>query len=70
MGMKGKIPSLLDIEVGVNTSSHEAAYDIVFIGSFASREDIAEFEQDQQHHEVGVLVNMFRKHRIVVEYEI
>jgi len=69
LSMKGNVSSLLDIEVGVNISSHKSAYDIVFIGTFADKGALLEFESDEFHKSVGGLVSKLRADRVVVEYE-
>ncbi len=69
LSMKGNVSSLSDIEVGVNMSSHKSAFDIVFIGTFADKDALLEFEEDEFHISVGGLVSKLRDGRVVVEYE-
>lgn len=69
LSMKGNVKSLSDIEVGLNTSPHKSAYDIVFIGTFADKEALLEFETDELHKSVGSIVSKLRDKRVVVEYE-
>ena len=69
LSLKGDVSSLAGIEVGVNISPHESAYDIVFIGTFADKEALLEFESDEFHIAVGGLVSKLRDNRVVVEYE-
>jgi len=69
LSMKGNVNSLSDIEVGINISTHKAAYDIVFIGTFSDKEALLEFESDGFHKTVGSLVSELRDHRVVVEFE-
>ena len=68
--MEGKVPSLYSIEVGVNTSSHKSAFDIVFIGVFSSADKLAEFEEDSFHKTIGEEVSKLTLKRVVVECEI
>lgn len=70
LSMKGKVLSLQNIEVGINISQHNAAYDVVFIGTFLDSKALAEFEADEFHKKVGEIVSRLREHRVVVEYEI
>ena len=37
LGMKGKVPSLIDIECGINFAEGDAACDLVLISTHASR---------------------------------
>ena len=69
LSMKSHVGSLIDIEVGVNISAHKSAYDIVFIGTFADKEALLEFELDSFHKTVGELVSKLKDKRVVVEYE-
>lgn len=70
LSMKGQVPSLLSIEVGINTSTHKSAFDIVFMGTFANSNALSEFETDKFHLSVGELVGKLRKERVVVEFEV
>lgn len=70
LSMKGKISSLLDIEVGVNISEHQSAFDVVFIGTFENEDALRAFEIDPVHKSVGKFVDELRENRVVVEYRI
>lgn len=70
LGMRGKVPSLDGVEVGINKSTSSAAFDIVFIGSFASWDSLREFENDPFHKMVGEWVSAAAGVRHVVDYEI
>ena len=69
LSMKGKVKYLSEIEVGINISTHKSAYDIVFIGTFTSREALEKFEVDIEHKKVSALVTKLRKNRVVIDYE-
>ena len=70
LSMKGKVSSLLDIEVGVNISEHRSAFDIVFIGTFENEDALRAFEVDPVHKSVGLIVDELKENRVVVEYRI
>ncbi len=70
LSMKGNVPSLLDIEVGINFSASKSAYDIVFIGQFKDRAALHEFETDPFHKSVGERVDGLKENRHVVDFEI
>ena len=70
LSMQGNVPSLCAIEVGVNTSTHHSALDVVFIGSFEDASALAEFDKDRFHKSVGRLVGALKEERVVVEYEV
>jgi len=69
LSMKGQVSSLQAIEVGVNTSAHKSAFDIIFIGTFANTEALVEFEKDSFHKSIGEVVGRLKQERVVVEYE-
>jgi len=68
LSMKGQVACLLEIEVGINVSTHQSAYDVVFIGSFADDQALLEFESDEFHKGVGNTISKLRDHRVVIEY--
>lgn len=68
LSMKGEVPSLYDIEVGVNLSEHAEAFDIVFIGTFEDEAALRSFDGDPVHKDVGEQVRGLRESRVVVEY--
>jgi len=70
LSMQGKVPSLSSIEVGVNTSNHSSALDVVFIGSFENTSALAEFDSDEFHRSIGQLVGSLKEERVVVEYKV
>lgn len=68
LSMQGQAKGLHNIEVGVNTSNHPSAYDIVFVGSFLDADALHEFENDPYHKEIGNYVASVRLDRKVVEF--
>ena len=69
--LKGKIPGLLDIEVGINITETEFASDVVLVSSFGSREDLEKYQNNPEHKAVGQSCVMpYVKERRVVDYEI
>jgi hypothetical protein len=47
--MKGQVPMLRSIEVGIDALHSNRSYDIVLITSFDSFEDLAEYQNDAYH---------------------
>lgn len=67
----GKVPSLLDIEVGVNFSDDAGAFDVVLTASFKDIEALRVFEQDPYHASVKKTVFGLKDNsveRVVVDY--
>lgn len=67
--MKGKIPSLIDMEVGVNFSESNEAYDVLMIGTFKNIEALRKYEKDPFHLTVKDFVQGQYEKRAVVDYE-
>ena len=67
--MKGAIPALLDIEVGVNLSQSDAAYDLVLNMTFKDVASLRQFEQDPFHLAVKKTMIQLKQNRVVVDYE-
>ncbi len=69
LSMRTRVDALKDIEVGINNTPHNSAYDIVFIGTFSDKEAVRQFDADKYHKEVGALVSSVKLDRKVVEFE-
>ncbi len=54
--LRGRIPGLLRLEVGLDFSATETSSDIVLITEFASREDLAAYQAHPAHQAVGVFI--------------
>ena len=67
--MKGAIPALLDIEVGVNFSQSDAAYDLVLNMTFKDVASLRQFEQAPFHLAVKKTMIQLKQNRVVVDYE-
>ena len=69
--LKGIIPGLLDIEVGINISEKEFSSDVVLVSVFASKEDVEKYQNNPEHKAVGQsYVLPYVKERRVIDYEI
>lgn len=67
--MEGAIASLLDIEVGVNISDSNAAYDLVLNMTFKDLASLRKFEQDPFHLSVKKTMIGLKDSRVVVDYQ-
>ena len=70
ISMKGEIPSLIDMEVGINFSESNEAYDVLMIGTFKNREALLSYQQDPFHLKVKSFVEGQYESRAVVDYEL
>lgn len=68
--MAGSVPSLSDIEVGVNFSESNAAYDLVLAMTFKDVTSLRQFEQDPFHLSVKKTMIELKENRVVVDYKI
>ena len=68
--LKGVVPSLVDIEIGMDVSSKEASMDMVLYTEFKSLEDLAAYAGHPEHLKVVEFVKPLVCERAVVDYEI
>jgi len=69
MSMKGKIDILKNIEVGINFSPEERAYDLSLISDFESCEDLSAYAIHPLHVEVIKYLKSKNTITKVVDYE-
>lgn len=68
--LRGQIPEILDLEVGIDFLESEQSYDIVLVSTFASKEALDIYQKHPKHVEVGAFVGEVRLTRTVVDYEV
>lgn len=66
--LKGRVPELKSIEVGLNFNDSDAAYDIVLYTSFMSMEDLHKYQIHPDHQKVVEYVRQVTKERVVVDF--
>jgi len=66
----GKIPGLLNVEVGIDFSDSEQSADVVLYSEFESREALAAYQSHPDHQAVIPLVKAAAVSRVVVDYEV
>lgn len=69
MSLKGKIDVLKYIEVGINFSKEERAYDLSLITDFETKEDLQSYAVDPIHVEVLKFLKSKNTVTKVVDYE-
>ena len=71
LSMKGRVPMLLDLEVGIDFLSSQRSYDIILETYFNNKEDLEKYQNDPYHCEV-VKTHMHANTTasIAVDYEI
>ena len=69
LNMKGKVPTMLDVECGVNFNKDAAACDLVLVSTHNSREDLDAYQNDPVHVEVKKLVGPAVTSRHVADFD-
>lgn len=67
--LRGRIPGLLAIEVGINTNPGGDASDVVLCSEFADQDALAAYLTHPEHEHVAEFVKQVRVERRVVDYE-
>lgn len=68
--LRGRIPGLLHLEVGVDESRIDYAFDVVLYTEFASRQALLDYAQHPEHLRVRRNLGDMRTARNQVDYEI
>lgn len=67
--LKGKIPQIRHIEVGINMVPSEAAYDVALYSEFSNENDLDAYQKHPEHLRVAAFVGKVRESRVVVDYQ-
>jgi hypothetical protein len=68
LSMKGRIPSLLDIEAGVDTTRSDRCWELGLITRFADREGLSAYATHPAHLEVVEYIRAHAEASIVVDF--
>jgi len=68
--LKGVVPTLVDIEVGLDISNKKASMDMVLYSEFQTLEDLAAYASHPEHLKVVEFVKPLVCDRAVVDYEV
>ncbi len=68
--LRGRIPGLLHLEVGIDDSRIDYACDVVLVTEFESRQALADYAQHPEHLRVRRALGDLRSARHQVDYEI
>jgi hypothetical protein len=69
LGMRGKIPLLRILEVGMDVLHSERSFDIALITKFDSMEDLKAYQVHPIHLEVAKYINSVKETSVAVDYE-
>jgi heme-degrading monooxygenase HmoA len=68
--LRGRVPGLLALEVGVDESRVDYACDVVLVTEFASRQALADYANHPEHLRVRDRLGDLRSARHQVDYEV
>ena len=68
--LKGVVPSLIEIEIGLDMVGKDASKDMVLYSEFASMDDLAAYAGHPEHIKVVEFVKPLVCERAVVDYKI
>jgi len=68
--LKTKIPTIIELEVGIDFNQSDAAADVVLYSTFASLDDLNQYQQHPAHVAVIPKMQALTVSRKVVDYEI
>lgn len=67
--LKGKIPEIRAMEVGININPSERSYDAVLVSEFDSLEDLKKYSVNPLHVAVSDFCKTIRTNSVSVDYE-
>lgn len=68
-GLRGRIPGLISIEVGIDVNRSEMAFDVVLYSEFESLEALQGYQKNPEHLKAAGFVRAVKENRVVVDYE-
>ena len=69
-GLRGRIPGLIAIEVGIDFSRTESSGNIVLYSEFADREALASYQAHPEHQALIPFIGEATRERRLVDYEV
>jgi hypothetical protein len=67
--LRGIIPGLENIEVGIDFSKTEQSFDVALCAAFESRKALEDYQSHPAHQAVVAFIREARTERCVVDYE-
>lgn len=68
--LPGKIPEILSLEVGIDSTQGPGSFDLVLNGTFASAPALEAYQRHPAHGNVVTFLRLVQSGRVVVDYEI
>lgn len=70
LALKGKIPEIRSMEVGININPSDRSYDAVLVSEFDSMDDLRAYSTNPLHVEVSDFCKTIRTTSVSCDYEI
>lgn len=67
--LKNKIDWIVNLEVGINYSTRDVAFDLALISDFKNNEDLENYISHPEHQKLLDLLNDIKKEVAIVDYE-
>ena len=68
--LRGKVPGLVQLEIGLDESAVDYAFDVVLYGEFESKQALAAYADHPEHLRVRREIGDLRVQRHQVDYEV
>lgn len=69
LSMKGKIPQLRHLEVGIDVLHSERSYDLALVTKFDSLEELDAYQKNPVHVQVAKYMTSVRESAVAVDYK-
>lgn len=68
--LRGKVPQLIDLHVGINIDNPHANFDVVLYSQFNNMDELAAYQVHPEHQAVGQYIKSLVVERACVDYSI
>ncbi len=70
LGLKGRIPGMTAIEVGLDFSRTDSSADVVLYSEFIDRKALAEYQVNPEHEIIKPFTGEASEERRIIDYEV
>jgi len=68
-GLKGKVPQIQNIQVGIAYRHENEDWDVVLISEFETKEKLSEYQKHPEHNIANEFIKKVKSERACVDYE-
>lgn len=69
LGMRGRVPSLLEVEAGLDLTRGARSFEVGLITRHRTRHDLVEYQNDPAHQEVAQFIRTHSSGAAAVDFE-